>query len=175
MAGDTLGAKRGSFPDLYVDLLWNLFGGAQLMKAKLPAMADTVSDQHLATLLRDTLGQASHAADQLTAMLAQFEGPARVHAAELETLLGDAARRLPDWPPGDTRDAVVTTVVRCVMHSAMPGCELAIVLAEVIGLTQHIDALQALHGQMRATDDSLRRLIDRRIRASHAAGPVSPG
>jgi hypothetical protein len=152
--------------DLYVDALWNLDAGTRMMMVKLPRMADEISNQELATVLRDTLGQASHAEAQLTVMVSHFAGPARVHAVEMESLLGDTARRLADWAPGDPRDLYLNTVVRSVIHTAIPECELAIALAEVVGFPQHLGELKVFRSQMQASDESLRRMSDQQIRAT---------
>jgi ferritin-like metal-binding protein YciE len=167
MSDDTLSVERGSMRELYVDALWNLHIGAHLMMAKVPAMADAVSDEELSTALRDIVGEASHAAKELLAMLSHFAGPARVHAAELEALVGDAARTLAAWPSGDPRDVAVSGVVRTALHSIMPGCELAIVLADVVGFPQYVGTLEALLHQTQTTDENLRRLGEERIRAAY--------
>ena len=161
---ETLAAPPSSLLDLYVDTLWNLYATTNVMIVVLPRMADAVSHPELATVLRDALGQASHAAERLKAMLSHFPGPARVHATEIDTLIGVAARQLVSWPRGDPRDVALSTVVRCAIHTAIPGCELAVVLAETNDLPEHAGELKALRDQMQATDERLRRAAEQRIR-----------
>ena len=160
---DDLAEEHRSFPDLYVDVLWNLHAGARVLLATLPVMVERIADRELATVLRDLWGQASHAEEHLMTVLSHFDGPARMHAAEMETLIGVAMRRFGGWPRGDVHDVAASTVVRSAIHMAIPGCEMAIVLAKTIGSPEHVGGLEALRSQMQATDDNLRRLSEQRV------------
>jgi ferritin-like metal-binding protein YciE len=169
MPDDDLAEEHRSFPDLYVDVLWNLRAGARVLTATLPLVVERIAYHEIATVLRDLWGQASHAEEQLSTVLSHFGGPARMHAAEMETLIGVAMRRFGNWPRGDAHDVAASMVLRSAIHTAIPGCELAIALAKAIGFPQHVRGLEALRAQMQTTDDNLRRLSEQRIRQAHAA------
>jgi ferritin-like metal-binding protein YciE len=171
MPDEDLAEAHQSFPDLYVDVLWNLRAGARVLMATLPVMVERTTDREIATVLRDLWGQASHTDEQLNTVLSRFDGPARMHAAEMETLIGVAMRRFGSWPRGDPHDVAACAIVRAAIHTAIPGCELAIVLAKAIGFAQHVGGLEALRGQMQVTDDNLRRLSEQRITEAYAAPP----
>ncbi len=133
-----------SVPELYLDLLWNIDASTRIMLAKLPTMASIASDPELATLLRDCFGLASHRHGELETILARFNQPARVHAAELETLIGNATRRLSGWAPGEAKDIALTVVVRTAIHMAIPACEIAMNLAAAVGYETQIETLAGL-------------------------------
>lgn len=161
-------ARRTPFQDLYIDGLWNLHAGACVMLITLPRMANLVSQQDLAGVLRDGLGQTSHRVDRLETMLAHFDGPARVHAAEVEALIGHGARYVAGWPSGDVRDIAVATVARIAWHYAIPEYQLAAALAESIGYSQHATDLRAMLANVRLIDEALHRVIETHIPARSA-------
>jgi ferritin-like metal-binding protein YciE len=160
-------------PELYVSLLWNLKASAAIMLIKLPALAAAASAPQLATLLRDCIGMTSHHHDALERILARFDRAAPGHAAELETLLGSAARQIADWSPGDVRDVALSSIVRCAIYMAIPACELAIDLARVLGYTAHINELTQMRSDMAAVDSRLQLMIRARL-ATHSAALQEP-
>ena len=155
------------FEDLYIDGLWNLQAGARVMLVTLPRMADLISQQDLAAVLHDGLGQTSHRVERLEAMLVHFEGPARVHAAEVEALIGHGARYVAGWPSGSVRDIALGAVARIAWHYAIPEYELAAALAESIGYHQHAIDLRTMLANVCQIDETLHRIIEAHI-AAHA-------
>jgi ferritin-like metal-binding protein YciE len=156
---------RTPLVDLYVDGLWNLHAGASVMLVELPRMAELVSHRDLATVLRDGLAQTSHRVERLEAMLIHFEGPARVHAEEVEALIGHGARYVAGWPSGDVRDIAVGTVARVAWHYAMPEYQVTAALAESIGYKQDAIDLRTMLANVRLMDETLHRIIEGRIAA----------
>jgi ferritin-like metal-binding protein YciE len=153
-----------SVPELYVDLLWNIDASTRIMLAKLPTMASIASDADLATLLRDCFGLASHRHAELEAILSRFDQPARVHAAELETLIGNATRRISGWAPGEAKDIALMSVVRTAIHMAIPSCEIAMNLAAALGYETQVEPLASLRQDLLTRDAQfesiVRRLLD---------------
>ena len=167
MPNDTTEKMLESLPQLYLDLLWNIDASARIMLTKLPVMADHATDVDLTTLLRDSIGVVSHHQFTLQNILKRFDQPARVHAAELETLVGHAAG-LADWPAGEVRDVALSDVVRTVIHMAIPPCEIAMNIAGALGYETQIEALASFHHDLLNTDGRLigivRGLLDAHTR-----------
>jgi ferritin-like metal-binding protein YciE len=163
MSTEPLAEPHHDLADLYLDALWDLHAGFSLVLRLLPRMAEAVSSPRLATAMRDALGPTSHAVERLSGILSDASRPGRGHAPELETLTGEAARRLSDWPHGVARDAGVGTVLRTALHLMIPYCELTSALADAVGA--HLDAvtIRALDDLLRTTDATLRRLLTEAI------------
>jgi len=164
MSDETRETPLGSLPELYFDMLWNIDASTRIMIARLPTMASDASDGDLATLLRDCLGSSSHHHAELETILARFDKPARVHAAELETLVGTATQQLSEWEPGEPKDVALCAVVRTAIHTTLPVCEIAMNLAAVLGYDTQIEALASLRQDLLSKDATLvsicRGLID---------------
>src|SRR5579862_1741013 len=107
MAHDTITTHAVSLAELYLDTLWNLHASCGIMVAKLPTMAAIVSYPPLATALLGGWRVAGEHRDVLEGMVSRSGEPARVHAAEMEALLGEAARQFGGWSTGDARNLAV--------------------------------------------------------------------
>jgi hypothetical protein len=115
------------------------------------------------------LALTGHHHDALEAIVLRFDRPARLHAAELETLLGTGAREISYWPAGETRDLALASILRSALYQAIPTCELAASLAGAFGQSGHVAELNRLREDIAATDAQLERMISARI-AAHRLG-----
>src|SRR6185312_4015271 len=165
MADDAVSSTLNSLPDLYVDLLWNLETSGRIMLIEFPRLASAAADPELATALRDCLGMASHHTDALATLLSHFSQPARAHPADLEALLGSAARRFEDLPAGNVRDLALCVVARTAVHLAIPASDLAMSLAVTVGYEEHIDRLRRLRHDIAASDARLELIARTRVAA----------
>ncbi len=154
-----------SLEDLYVDALWNLHAGAQVMLVDLRLIADAVADQELAGAAYDYLAQVHHRRQALEAMLARFSAPARVHAEEMETVTRHAVRYMAFWGSGDVRDIAAGTVYRAAVHYMIPQYQLACALARSLGYSTHVADLEPMLDSLLSTDEVVRHLVEHRISA----------
>jgi ferritin-like metal-binding protein YciE len=154
MSDETRDTVHG-LPELYLDMLWNIDASTRIMIARLPMMASAASDSDLATLLRDSLGAASHHHAELETVLARLNRPARVHAEEIETLVGNATRQLSEWESGEPKDIALCAVMRAAIHTTLPVCEIAMNLAAVLGYETQIEALASLRQDLLSKDEDL--------------------
>ena len=115
---DPLHPPPDSFPELYFDLAWNLAASTRIMLLKLPSFVAAVSNPELVALLGDSLALTNLHNAALEAIVASLDRPARLHAAELESLLGTAGREFGAWPRGEVRDLALTSVIRAAINSA---------------------------------------------------------
>jgi hypothetical protein len=162
-----------SFPEFYFDLVWNLAASARIMRLKLPAFIAAASSPGLVTLLGDCLALTGHDNAALEAIVSRLDRPARLHAAELESLLGTAGREFGDWPPGQVRDLGLTGVLRAAVYMVIPTCDLAISLAARLGYDHHVATLTRLREHIAATDSRLQLAIQTQIAAPEVARPRS--
>jgi ferritin-like metal-binding protein YciE len=173
VADDVSHPPPDSFPEFYFDLLWNLAASARIMRLKLPGFITAASNPELATLLGDCLAMTSRHGDALEAIVSRLDRPARLHAAELESLLGTAAREFGDWPPGQLRDLALTAVLRGAVYMVIPACELAISLAARLGYDHHVATLTRLREDTAATDSRLQLAIQTQVAAARVAPATS--
>jgi ferritin-like metal-binding protein YciE len=159
MSDDTRDTSLDSLPELYHDMLWNIDASARIMLAKLPGMASIASDADLATLLRDYFGLVSHHHAALESILARFGQPARVHAAELEALVGNATRWLAERPSGEAKDVGLCAVVRTAINMVIPACEIAMNLAATVGYETQIETLASLRQDLLSSDARLVSIV----------------
>ena len=154
-----------SFPEIYLDLVWNLAASTRIMRLKLPALMTGASNPELVAILGDCLALAGHHDAGLNGIVSRIDRPARVHAAELETLLGTADRELSGGSRGEARDLAISTVVRTAVYMAIPTCELATSLAVVLGYRHHVAALSRLREDIAVTDSRLQLVIRTQVTA----------
>jgi hypothetical protein len=172
---DDLSRPPGAFPEIYLDLLWNLAASTRIMRLKLPALIAGSSDPELIVILGDCLALAGHHDAALNGIVSRIDQPARFHAAELETLLGTAERELSGWSRGEARDLAITNVVRTAVYMAIPTCELATSIAEAVGYRHHVTALSRLHADIALTDSRLQQVIRAQLTAHPLARAESMG
>jgi hypothetical protein len=172
MADDVSRPPESSFAEIYLDLLWNLAASTRIMRLKLPTLIAGASNPELVTILGDCLALAGHHDAALNGIVSRIDRPARLHAAELETLLGTADRELSGWSRGEARDLAVTNVVRTAVYMAIPTCELATSLAAALGYRHHVTALSGLRQDIAMTDSRLQAVIRTQVTA-HRLAPVT--
>ena len=172
-ADDLRDPPPDAFPEFYFDLVWSLAASARIMSVKLPSFVSAASSPELVTLLDDCLALTNHHNDALEGIVARLDRPARVHAAELESLLGTAAREFGGWPRGEVRDLALTGVLRSAVYMVIPTCELAISLATRLGYDHHVAALTRLREDIAATDSRLQLSIQTQIAAPEVAPATS--
>lgn len=170
MADLTVGSSVDALRELYQDLVWNLAASSRTMRLKLSAFTSLASDLDLVATFAEALRLSAEHADALQALASRTDRPARVHAAELESLLGTAARLTGDWQSGRARDVALALVLRTATHLAIPSCELAMSLAAVVGYPAHRDTLSMLRSDLTALDARLRIVLHSLV----LGGTVSP-
>jgi Domain of unknown function (DUF892) len=164
-----------SLSQLYLDVLWNLASKATMLRVKLPAFASAASDPELVALLGDALGRSTEAANTLEATASRFERPGRMHAAELETLLGTVATEIAGWHAGKPRDVALTSVLRSAIHLSIPACELCISLAPVVGYPAHERVFARILNDVTTLDGRLRAIIYSLLGTHATTQSRSPG
>jgi ferritin-like metal-binding protein YciE len=170
---DDVSRPPDSFPEIYLDLLWNLAASTRIMRLKLPALIAEASNPELVAILGDCMALTGHHDAAINAIVSRIDRPARFHAAELETLLGTADRELSGWSRGEARDLAITSVVRTSVHMAIPTCELAASLAAVLGHQHHVAALTRLREDIAVTDSRLQAVIRTQVTAHRLARATS--
>jgi hypothetical protein len=170
---DDVSPAPGSFPEIYLDLLWNLAASTRIMRLKLPAFIAGASNPELIAILGDCLALAGHHDAALNGIVSGIDQPARFHAAELETLPGTAERAHSTRPRGEARDLAIATVVRTAVYMAIPACELATRLAAVLGYRHHVAVLTRLREDISVTDSRLEALIRTQVTAHQLARATS--
>lgn len=170
MADLTVGSSVDSLRELYQDVVWNLAASSRTMRLKLSAFTSLASDLELVAIFAEALRLSAQHADAVQALAARTDRPAPVHAAELESLLGTAARLTADWQSGRARDIALALVLRTAIHLAIPSCELAMSLAAVVGYPAHHDTLTMLRSDLTRLDPRLRVIIHSLV----LGGTVSP-
>jgi hypothetical protein len=170
---DDVSRPPDSFPEIYLDLLWNLAASTRIMRLKLPSLIAAASNPELVAILGDCLALTGHHEAALNAIVSHIDRPARLHAAELETLLGTADRELNGWSRGEARDLATTNVVRTAVYMATPTCELAMSLAKLFGNRHQVAALTRLREDITLTDSRLHAALRTQVTAHPAAGAAS--
>jgi Domain of unknown function (DUF892) len=172
MADDT-SRPLDSFPEIYLDLLWNLAASTRIMRLKLPALIAEASNPELIAILGDCLALTGHHDPALNGIVSHIDRPARFHAAELETLLGTSDRELSGWSRGEARDLAITHVVRTAVYMAIPTCDLATSLASMLGYRHHVAVLSRLREDIAVTDSRLQAVTRTQITAHRPARATS--
>jgi hypothetical protein len=170
---DDVSRPPGSFPEIYLDLAWNLAASTRIMHLKLPALIAAASDPELVAILGDCMALTGHHDGALNSIVSRIDRPARFHAAELETLLGTSERELSGWPRGDARDLAITNVVRSAVYMAIPTCELAANLATLLEYRHDVAALSRLREDIAVTDSRLQAVIRTQLAAHRLARATS--
>jgi len=162
---DDVSRPPDSFPEIYLDLLWNLAASTRIMRLKFPKLIAGASNPELVAILGDCLALTGHHDGALNAIVSSIDRPARLHAAELETLLGTAEGELGGWSRGEARDLAITNLVRTAVYMAIPTCDLAMSLGAVLGYRHHVAALSRLREDITVTDSRLQLVIRTQVTA----------
>jgi ferritin-like metal-binding protein YciE len=163
MKSTGLESSRESFPELYLDLVWNLAASSGIMRLKLPVFATAASDSELVAVIGACLTITIEHHDALEAIVSREDRPARVHAAELEDLLGTAARQFAGQSSGPVRDVAFASLLRTVLHLAIPSYELAATLAGELGYDSQDRTLGRFRDEIATVDSHLERITQRLV------------
>jgi hypothetical protein len=171
MTGSVPAQSPESLPEFYLDLVGNLAASSRIMVLKLPAFATAATDGELVGIVGQCLTLSIGHRDALEAIVSHLDRPPRLHAAELEDLLGTGAREMSGWRPGTIRDLGLAGLLRTALHLAFPSYELARSLAAELGYESQDHTLSRLRHEVGSIDSHLQRVTQQLVTGRAIGSP----